>query len=194
MNNRAVTVNKNNKLYIESQYNSGRSNLLLMLILTGVNIVLVLAEADLMFLFTAMLPYAATLLAPYGGLLGIIDEVPCIIAYAVLPVVAWLACWLLSKNNRIWMVIATVLFALDSVYLVSFIMEYGFETSLLLNIVFHVYLLFVFIRACIAGNKLAKGDYMQDEVPAAPVAASPVAAAPAAEATVADPAEQTVEL
>ncbi|MBE6764517.1 MAG: hypothetical protein E7546_01380 [Ruminococcaceae bacterium] len=187
---------KNRKSYIESQYASGRSTLLMALILSAVNIVLGLTGSDSAFLFTAFLPYVSTIL-PKSEVVWGLDGSVRLIAYGILPIVAWLACWFLSKNNRkIWMPVATALFILDSVYLASFVAEYGIGdgTFTLLNIVFHVYILFVLIRACIAGNKLEKGAFEPDvtEVQGVP-AAAPVAAAPVATAPVAaDPAEATV--
>ena len=112
------------------RYKSARNSLLIVLILTIVNIVLMFFESETMFLFSATIPYATALLGFwYQWYLGYI------IAGIVLLI--YLLCWILSKKQPVYMIVATVLFVLDTIVMLCL---YGFEfdASVIVDVVIHV--------------------------------------------------------
>ncbi|MDO5478924.1 MAG: hypothetical protein Q4G23_07130 [Clostridia bacterium] len=86
------------------KYASARSNLMLMLALTALNIVLLIVEADYMLLFSATIPYVASIYAMiYGMVPGGESYMYAAISVAAVCLVLYLICWLLSKKNVTWM-------------------------------------------------------------------------------------------
>ena len=78
------------KRSVQDKYQIARSNLLLMLLLTVVNIFLAIVGADIMLLFSATVPY-------FLIILGIYLESLAFIAGAVLILLIYLGCWYFSK-------------------------------------------------------------------------------------------------
>ena len=159
-------MNNNNNMdqkLKEMKYNKqGRLCLLLLCILSAVNIVLIFA-LDMFFYFSAYIVnvFAATgaLVASQTGSNGVM-VVFALLALAVVAV--YFVCWLLSKKNYIWMIVALVLFAIDSVLLLvdciggftsgdgSFIYMY------IMNIVFHAFIIYYLVVAVIQGKAAKK--------------------------------------
>lgn len=140
------------------KFNSARANLLLAIILTVVNIALYLLEADLMFLFSATVPY-------YMVIFGHSSEIPalfiCTVIVAAVILVLYLLCWILSKKNRVWIRVALVMFIFDTIALLF--VTFGFEnTGAVMDIVFHALVLYYLIIGTSAANKL---DNMPPEEP-----------------------------
>lgn len=135
---------------LQQQYRSARGNLLLMLIFTLVNIVLLVAGSDTMFLFSATVPYLAISF-------GIIGEQPIFlgicVCIAVVALVLYGLCWLLSKNNRGWMIFALVLFIIDTLALLGFYML-AEDFSGILDIAIHAWVLYYLVVGIIADKKL----------------------------------------
>ena len=132
------------------KYASARSNLLLMLALTVVNIVLLFIGADLMLLFSATIPYVSSIVAMLAYSYGQIAYG--YIAVAVIPLVLYLVCWILSKKNVGWMIAALVLFIIDTIYMAYFYISAG-DTSGILDVVIHalvLYYLFVGVKSGLA--------------------------------------------
>lgn len=115
---------------MESWYGQARHNILLVLLFTAVNIVLLLVNSDTYFLFSAYIPYMIVSMgmfmcgrfpAEYYGDLSeykFFDTSVLTIAVVLAAVLCalYLLCWLLSKKGRgVWMIIALVLFCLDTV-------------------------------------------------------------------------------
>lgn len=151
-------------------YSAGRSNLLLMAALTGVNTALALFGSSISFLFTAFFPYVAANWAEYGYL-GL-SKTACVLLCCVFPILAWFACWFLSGGGKyLWLKIATALFALDTIYMLYFFVAYGFDPSFILTALFHAFVLWQLIRASIAAKKLANLDFEPEGSPAVGAAA-----------------------
>ena len=109
---------RNPRARAQQQYKIARSNLLIMLVLTVVNIVLLVAEADTMLLFSATVPYylsavSMSLFAEYSQV--------AFVGFGIVAVtlVIYLLCWIFSKRHYGWMIAALVFFVLDSIAMIG---------------------------------------------------------------------------
>lgn len=141
----------------ERKYNSGRSSLLLMTVLSLVNLVITIGEVDLYFPFSAFAPlvayiFGAQMKGPYL-VMGITLAIIMILVYAL--------CYILSKNKPGFLIAALVLFVLDTLLVIGF-MLIEFDPNFIINIVFHVYVLFCLIIG-VAAIKPLKIKYAEEQ-------------------------------
>lgn len=143
-------VNKTPRQLVQQKYINARHNLLLVIILTAVNLVLLAAGSDSMLLFSATAPYMALAF-------GMISEIPVVlgigISLAIIMLVAYALCWLLSKRHYGWMIAALVLFILDTLALIWLYIT-AEEISGILDVVFHAWILYYLVIGVINGKKL----------------------------------------
>ena len=146
------------------RYRSARHDLFIIVALTGINILLSLAESGTSFLFSAFFPQVVTAWAQYG-FLGL-EDFACIAVYGLLPTAFVLLCAIMAKKDPTWVWTATILFILDTLYLFFFIFAYGTHVAdFILEIAFHVIILIPLIRGAIAGMKLQKlGESVEETV------------------------------
>lgn len=138
------------------KYASARSNLMLMLALTALNIVLLIVEADYMLLFSATIPYVASIYAMiYGMVPGGESYMYAAISVAAVCLVLYLICWLLSKKNVTWMIVAFVLFILDTVYMAYFYISAS-DASGILDVLIHALVLYYLFVGVKSGLELKK--------------------------------------
>lgn len=193
------------RMKYESKYNVARGNLLLVVILSLVNIILLAVDSSLYFPFSISLPYylitGARLLcgmypeefyvefAEITGEPVMTEFLPSVVftvalVIGVIIIAVFSLCWLLSKKKVGWMIAALVLFVLDTLYLLS----NGLMVEMLLDIVFHAWVLYSLISGIVAFYKMKS---LPDEdlfvfEPAAPAensaADAPVAEQPTEEA------------
>ena len=147
------------------KYASARSNLMLMLVFTVVNIVLLVANADIMLLFSATVPYVAAGLAA-------VDEsgfllIPCL-AVAALSLAGYLICWIFSKKHFGWMIAALVMFILDSLCMVGLYVLGGNIAEGILDVVIHIWVLYYLIIGVRYGAKLRKLPEEEEIAPELP--------------------------
>lgn len=138
---------------LQQKYNGARSNLLMMLILTTLNIVLYLSGSGTMFLFSATVPY---LLAIWGTLF--FEAAPVMAIYLVIAVVIlvlYLLCWVFSKKHFGWMIGALVLFVLDIAFMAGMYLESP-ELFSALDALCHIWVLYYLIMGVSSGVKLKK--------------------------------------
>ena len=118
MRKKANSVDKNSPEYWAKMIAGGRASLLLIVVLTVVNIVLLLIEADRYFVFSASIPYYLTAIcmgmdsAVYGGIDAYTTGA---LIVSVIVVGIYLLCWALGKKKPGWLTAALVLFSLDTV-------------------------------------------------------------------------------
>lgn len=141
---------RNKKEFALQQVKIARSNLLLMIILTVVNIILLATGADTMLLFSATVPY-------YAVAFGIISEISQLIVAGLLVaaviLVLYLLCWIFSKKHYGWMIAALVFFILDSIAMIGlYILAEDF--SGILDLVIHIWVLYYLIIGVRYGYKL----------------------------------------
>lgn len=137
------------KIYTQ-KFNSARSNLLLVLVLTLVNIGLLIAGSDTFMLFSASIPYYAVCLPVVWGEFELF-VVGCVLA--VVLMVLYFLCWLLSKKHPGWLVVALVLFILDTLALIGFYLL-AEEISGIMDVVIHVWVLYYLVNGIFAARKL----------------------------------------
>ena len=137
-----------------NQYNAARGNLVLVVIFSLINVVLCLLGQDTYFLFSAIVPYfIASVGALWGGLyppeyysdmdmteadfwpMGLVVALA---AVAIVIIAVYFVCWLLSKKHVAFMIVALVLFVIDTVLMPIL---FGFSLDLILNYVFHAWVL-----------------------------------------------------
>lgn len=172
----------------QSKFNSARYNLLLVVAMTAINIVLLMFGGGSYFLFSATLPYSLAIDGMYmtgrmpadwytdwPATVPFLDSgymtVMMVIAFAIILV--YLACFLFSKNFKSTpMIVAAVIFVLDTLYLVLF---YGVGVDSIMDLLLHAWVLYYLISGAVYGIKLKKlsddepqpveGEAVEIEVP-----------------------------
>lgn len=162
----------------EAQYNSARGNLLLAIIFTVVNCLLAALGANVYFLFSCSFPYAMAYDGAFFTGLACTEEEFLALGFtqsdmmpmwylfvmlipAVIAIALYVLCWVFSKKRVGWMIAATVLFVLDSLFLVLY---YVPDITLILDYLFHAWVLFLLIRGIVAHFKLKQMDAQQTSV------------------------------
>lgn len=123
-------VDKNSREYLLRQVANGRYSLLLIVILTVVNLIMTILDTNTYFLFSASVPYYLVFVG-MGIENGFVDgawNVKGTLTYtglviALVIVAVYLLCWLLSKKRAGWLTAALVLFIVDTVALVDFLLH-----------------------------------------------------------------------
>lgn len=133
------------------RYSSARADLLIMIVLTVVNIVLMFFGSESMMLFSATIPYFAVGAGYWEG-----DQEVMIfgIVIAVISIALYLLCWLLSKKRYQWLIVATVLFTLDTAAMIYLYASSGEIGSGIFDIVIHALVLYYLVVGIITGKKL----------------------------------------
>ena len=151
---------------LEVKYNTARMNLIMMVIFTLVNITFISFGNTTYFLFSASLPYYFVSLgavicgkmpAEYYEELGEMPEPVdsmffwIMLILAAVALLIYVLCFVASKKNSGWLIAATVLFGIDTL---GMFYLYGFNINMILDILFHVWVLFYLIIGIVASNKL----------------------------------------
>ena len=123
----------------EQTFAVARSNLLVVIGFTLINVVLQLIGSDTYFLFSATTPM---LLAMEGGAVGAVLALLCIGLYVL--------CWAMSKKRPGWIVAALVFFILDSLLLLLGGVE------LIFDLLIHVWVLYYLITGTVAMVKMKR--------------------------------------
>ena len=135
---------------IQQKYKTARNNLLLMLILTVINIILYLVGSDTMMLFSATVPYFGVIIGSVSGSQIFFIFCACI---AVAILILYLLCWILSKDHYGWMIVALVLFIIDTLAMIGMYLGMG-EISGILDVVIHVWVLYYLIIGVKYGKQI----------------------------------------
>lgn len=158
-------IDKNSRQYLMNLYNNARSNLLLVVVFSFINAVLLVANSSWYFLFSASFPYYVL---SFGYAMSFRSGNPIFyyvaIGLAIITISLYLLCWFLSKKRRGAVLVATVLFGLDCLIMLGVFSWIGFDGSFIIDIVFHVWVMFSLIRGFSASNKLSR---MPEEIPSA---------------------------
>lgn len=157
-------------------YNIARGNLLLVVIFTLINVVSAAFGSETYFLFTAAIPhyisYLGALLcgkypSEYYTELGIDAEdlfpesfIIGFIVVAVIITALYFVFWLLSKKHAGWLIAALVCFSLDTI---AMIWLYGLAFEMILDVLFHAWVLYYLITGVRAHYKLRA---LPEEAPA----------------------------
>lgn len=153
---------------LEYNYAAAGRNLFMVAAFTAINLILLVTKVDRYFLFSASIPYLLTFLSMffcgmmpteyYEGM-GLMEFFPAELFYvalviSILTVALYVLCGLLSKKHRVgWLIVALILFAMDTLTMVLY---YGIDMSMIIDVVFHVWVLSILIRGVAAHFKLKK--------------------------------------
>lgn len=148
-----MNKNSNNQLSraaVEQKYLMARRNLLLMLVLTAINIVLFIVGSNTMMLFSATVPYYAIV---FGTVFGNTTFLMVCVCITLAIMITYLLCWILSKDHYAWMIVALVLFILDTLAMVGlYVLAEDF--SGILDVVIHAWVLYYLIIGVRYGHQL----------------------------------------
>lgn len=163
-----TTQTKTYRESLEQKAKGGRSNLLLAIILTVVNIVMLVAGGDSMLLFSISVPYYAVI---FGVILGGQELMitGCVIAGIIL--IAYFLCWLFSKKHVGWLVAALVMLIVDTLALIGFYLL-AQEISGILDLLFHALIIYYIAAGISSSKKLAA---LPPEVPVVVDPTEPIA-------------------
>lgn len=154
------------------KFKRARSNLLLLIAFSAANLLLTALNASFYLLFSATAPqyvFAIGQMLAESNRNSIFLVVGLVIAVVIL--LLYLICWVFSKRRRGFLIAALVLFIFDTLMLGLLIWDVGFEASFLLDIAFHVWILYYLFSGATACSKLrgVSADAVQaalDEAPA----------------------------
>lgn len=135
-----------------------RGNLLLMTILTIVNIASYWFEFNFMLPFSAFLPFT---IFDFGYFFSIELGDPSLfivgIALSALVLLLYFLGYFLSKNKPGWLTAMLALYIFDTIVMVFlYTSVFIFDGSMILDILFHVWVLYYLINGVLAVNKLKK--------------------------------------
>ena len=152
---------------LQNRFGSARHNLLLIVIFTTINLFLLVVNSSTYFLFSAFIPYAIVDIgmalcgkypADYYGDLSEFEFLDTsvlvvLLIIAVVLVSMYLLSWLMTKKGRVgWMIFSLVFFSLDTLLMLLG----GIDVSMIMDIVFHIWVIVSLTSGIIAYFKLKK--------------------------------------
>lgn len=138
----------------EKGYATARYNLLAVIALTALNIIMFLTGSESYFLFSATMPYQLVVIGWVMAQEGAASAILVItIIAAALIIAAYLVCFFIGKKHVWGMVVALILFAIDTVWFL-FLAISAFDTSLIINFLFQAWVLYYLIMAIVYHFKL----------------------------------------
>ena len=162
----------------EQKYRTSRINLLIVVIFTMVNVILLVTNADMYFLFSAFLPYY---IAGIGmllcgrfpddyytdGLEGMVflDNSFFVITLviAIVLVLVYLLAWFMSSKNRVgWLIFMLVFFGIDTLLM---LVLGGISFDSVINILFHAWVIYYLILGINSHFKLKKLPPEEEPIP-----------------------------
>lgn len=157
------------RVELEKRYKGARSNLLLMTAFSVVNIVLLILNTGVSFLFSATAPSVLVgvgLIFKEEPTLNALGGVCFALGFVIIGIYG-LFYWL-SKKYKVFMLVSLIFFAIDTLLLL-WVLSLGFEASVLIDIAFHVWVLLSLGRGVWAWTHLMD---LPDVPPAAAAPAS----------------------
>lgn len=174
----AVQNTLTDRQVLETKIKNARSNLLLVVVFTVVNILLLITDSSTYFLFSAYIPYILTDLGmllcgmypaefydEYFPISECLDTsaIGFFLGIALVMVALYLVSWIFSKKNKVgWLVFALVIFAVDTAGMLLFV---GFALDSIVDIVFHVWVIISLSLGINACSKLKKLPPDEEAVP-----------------------------
>lgn len=179
MNRFFNSQNQQNDFYnIQRQYKVARYDLLAIIAFSLINIILIALGQDIYFLFSAYIPFSLVLgaalatgrypdefyrqnnidIKDYWGadyemmepMFGAVFGMVVVFALAILAF--YLLCFFLSKKYPVWMIIASVIFGIDT--LIFIVDEFSGGMINVIDVILHAIMITILIRGCIFGIKL----------------------------------------
>lgn len=139
---------------LQSRYDGARKNLLAVVVFSLMNLILLVANSFTYFLFSASIPYILVDTVKYlcgmypaeyydfdyaEGMFFPRSLFWIALVVALLIIAFYVLCFFLSKKNRVgWVIAALVFFVLDTVVMFRY---YGISTDMIMDIVFHAWVI-----------------------------------------------------
>lgn len=162
-----AAVQLSQRQMLENTIKNSRHNILLVLVFSLINILLLVSNGNTYFLFSAYVPY---MLVDYGMYFGgmypveyygeYYSEIPFLgreffavmLAIAVAVLILYVLCWVFAKKKPAgWIIFALVLFVIDTALLIFMA---GIHVDLVMDYLFHAWVILSFVRGIIAVKKL----------------------------------------
>lgn len=151
----------------QKAYKSSVSNLGAVVLLSIANMVLLATNADIGFPFSAFFPSAATMFGKTLAEEANLEIFTAIgITFAVLSILVYAGCWLLAKKFRWFILVAFLLFVLDTLLIIPFIPDGG--SGIWIDVVFHVWVLWSLYSGIGAWRKMKRLTQKSNPTAAAP--------------------------
>lgn len=151
----------------EQKYRTSRMNLLLVVAFTAINLILLVTNANSYFLFSAFIPYFVTSLGMlfcgrfpeeyyedgFADMTFLDNAVfVVLLIISIIMTLSYLLTWIMSSKNRsAWLIVALVLFGLDTL---GMIFLGGISFDSILDIVFHVWVIYYLVIGIKAAKNL----------------------------------------
>ena len=151
----------------EQKYRTSRMNLLLVVAFTVINLILLVTNANSYFLFSAFIPYFITSLGMlfcgrfpeefyedgFADMTFLDNSVfVVLLILSIIITLFYLLTWFLSSKNRmVWLIVALVLFGIDTL---GMLVLNGISIDSILDIAFHAWVIYYLIIGVNAGKKL----------------------------------------
>ena len=152
------------KKTLPQRYLTARIVLMVMIVLSFINLILIIIGSGLQFTVSASFPYFAVmggaildansyLNTQLGFILGCVAS--------VIWIGLFVLCFVFSKKKLGFMIAAAALFAADCLFMIPNFVFYiwildGEVTSSVIEVLFHIWILWSLIAGCLAGRKLKK--------------------------------------
>ena len=150
-------MNQTNINQLVLNFKKSRDNILYMIIFTSINLVLTIANAGVYLLFSATAPlFSLTLGQALNESLSSNIYVIIGLIIALIMVAIYLACWHYANRKRGLILVAFIFFIIDTLLLTFLVFVEGFDQSYILDIVFHVWILYYLYIGTMAWAKLRK--------------------------------------
>lgn len=149
-------------------YKRARSNLLSMIILSAVNLLLILTNSTVSFPFSAIFPQIAVVFGKAfsddsGNNLYIIIG----LIIAIVSLFVYLLFYFLSEKRYGFMIASFVLFIIDTL-LFGFFLD-GFDSGMVIDILFHVWVLYYLLIGVKSGFKLKRATEIESVINEFPI-------------------------
>ena len=145
---------------VEKKLKNSRGNLLAVVLFSAVNAVSALSGSGIGFFFAAVIP---TILVEVGQM---VPAYSAICTVAALTIIAfYFVCYLLSKKNRAFLIVALILFSIDTLLLLLTLFL-GIDFMTIVNLGFHAWVLSYLMAGVKAWTDLQKKRYEEEPVPA----------------------------
>ena len=175
--NNQQAVNLSPRQRLENKYNGAKGNLLLVVAFTLINVILLITNANTYFLFSAYVPYflvdlgmfycgkyPSEFYAEYYPDMSFVSSslFYIIIAVAFVIILLYFISWLLIKKEKNgWLVFALVFFSFDTAIMFLF---NGINSSMIMDILFHAWVIYSLAIGIDAYKKLKKLDMEEAEM------------------------------
>ena len=152
---------------LTGKYNLARGTLIFVAVITFINLMLTATNSGYYLLFSASVPLILCSLGMfYCGMYPeeVYEELEfemefadkslfaVLLAISIVIVALMLICWLLSKNQKgVWLLISLILFGIDTICMFGY---YGFDLTMLLDVLFHAYIIYSLVTGVVSYYKL----------------------------------------